>query len=128
MNAPFAGTLRNRIRLTARSVRATARGERVATWEPAFRKEGDTDEEARKRSEAWAQVRAQTGKDEAIVSGGELPIASYDIQLRYRTDITPDMSVVLPDGMRLDILTEPVDPDGTRERTLIRCEYRGGAA
>lgn len=128
MNAPFAGTLRNRIRFDRPARSRDRGGERVKTWEPAFRKAGDTEEEARRRSEAWAQVRAQTGKDEAIVSGGELPIASYDIQLRYRTDITPDMSVVLPDGMRLDILSEPVDPDGTRERTLIRCEYRGGAA
>ena len=117
MNAPFAGTLRTRVRFD-RPVRSRDAG--VADrWVPSF--------------EAWARVRAQTGNDEGIVSGGELATAGYDLQLRYRgrcdKEITADMSVyLLPEGPRLDILSEPVDPDGTRERTLIRCEYRGGAA
>ena len=113
MNAPFAGTLRNRVRFD-RPVRSRDAG--VADgWVPCFK--------------AWARVRAQTGNDEGIVSGGELATAGYDLQLRYRSDITADMSVyILPDGPRLDILGEPIDPDGTRERIAIRCESRGGAA
>ena len=115
MNAPFAGSLRTRLRFDRPTHTRHRSGERAVTWTPAF--------------EAWGHVRSQTGKNEGIAAGGELAIASHDIELRYRTDITPDMSVyILPDGPRLDILTEPVDPDGTRERTLLRCEYRGGAA
>ena len=113
MNAPFAGTLRNRVRFE-RPVRSRDAGV-AESWEPCF--------------EAWARVRGQTGADEGIVSGGELATAGYDLQLRYRSDITADMSVyLLPSGPRLDIVSEPVDPDGTRERIAIRCESRGGAA
>ena len=114
MNAPFAGSLRTRLRFERPVHTEDRSGEQVLTWTPAF--------------EAWGHVRSQTGKNEGVVAGDELAIASYDIELRHRTDITADMSVVLPGGTRLDILTEPVDPDGTRERTLLRCEYRGGAA
>ena len=115
MNAPFAGSLRTRLRFERPTYSRDRSGEQVVTWTEDF--------------QAWGHVRSQTGKNEGVVAGGLLATASHDIELRYRTDITPDMAVyILPDGPRLDILTEPIDPDGTRERILLRCEYRGGAA
>ena len=115
MNAPFAGTLRNRIRIDRPETTRDPSGEPIVTWAEEF--------------SCWARVRAEASTGEGIVSGGLLATAIYEIQMRYRTDIRAEMSVwLLPDGPRLDILGEPVDPDGTRERTVMRCEYRGGAA
>ena len=114
VNAPFAGLLRTRIVIDRPMHSQDRSGERVVTWEKAFC--------------VWARVRAEPGREEGVVGGALLATAYFNIEMRYRTDISADMSVALPDGRRLDILSEPVDPDGTRERTVIRCEYRGGAA
>ena len=114
MNAPFGGSLRNRIRID-RPVHSRGRSnERVVSWERAF--------------ELWARVRARAGSEEGLVAGAPLATALYDVEVRYRTDISAEMSVVLENGRRLDIVSEPVDPDGTRERTTFRCEDRAGAA
>lgn len=126
MNAPWAGSLRTRLRFDRPAKRRDRSGERVTTWCPV---DADIETAARWGSfHVWANVKSQPARTEGIAAGQLLATATHVIQMRYRTDITAKMSCVLPDGKRLDVLSEPVDPDGTMERILIHCEYRGDAA
>ncbi len=127
MNAPWAGSLRTRVRFDKPSYSRDRSGERVVTWPDV-----DEDDEAKLQRlgsfHVWAAVKSQLARTEGIAAGQLLATATHEIQMRFRTDISAEMSCVLPDGSRLDILSKPVDPDGTRERILIHCEYRGDAA
>ena len=134
MNAPWAGSLRTRVRFDPPSHERDRSGEMVTIWPPVDLEADcpsdlDADSlEAWGSFFVWAGVKSQPASSEGIAAGQLLATATYEIQMRWRADICASMSCVLPDGKRLDILSEPVDPDGTKERIRIRCEYRGGAA
>ncbi len=116
MVAPLAaGALDQLVTIQRRASGADAHGQESTTWQT-------------HAANVWAQVRAVPGRD--LLAAGQ-PQATFDltVRMRYRTDITPDMRIMWG-STPLEIVGQPVDPDGGRHITELRClsGLRGGAA
>ena len=65
----------------------------------------------------WAEVVGQAGRS-AMLANTLQGIATYRIVIRYRPDIKAN-DQVLWNGLELNIVAPPVDPDGRREQLQI---------
>lgn len=70
----------------------------------------------------WGRVRALTGS-ERFAAQQLLAELSYEITIRFRTDINETHRIVLTDGQTLDIQSA-FDPDGRRRELKILCKER----
>lgn len=64
-----------------------------------------------------AEVLGQSGREELIANTFQ-GVASFKITVRYRNDLRAT-DQVLWNGLELNIVAPPTDPDGRRERTEI---------
>lgn len=107
-----AGLLRKRITFQGRAVTRAANGEELETWAD--------------HATVWAEVKmppnASSGSTERTQGPVDQVQASlyYEVEVRYRTDLDPQMRVVY-DGLALNLLAI-LDPDGRRRRLVLRCQ------
>lgn len=102
-----AGRFNRRITIQRRADGADAYGQPSTTWET--------------HVQTWADVRAPAGRAAAqdVTADRTTSVAAYSMRIRYRTDITADMRVLLA-GMVFDIAQ--VLPDLARhEHTDLVC-------
>ena len=98
------GRMRHYVTIQYQVVTRAADGSEVIVWT-----ELDT---------AWAELRP-TGGREAFTAQQDWSTVGQIIQIRFRTDVTPKMRVVL--GSRIFRIEAVVDPTERRETLDLRC-------
>lgn len=98
------GRLRHRLTIQAQSRTPNGSGGFTMTWA-----DGTT---------VWANVRP-SGADEAVQGNEARPRATFEVDCRYRTDITTAKR--LKWGTRILKVVGTENPDGKRRDMLVRC-------
>lgn len=104
-----AGLLRQRITVENNEPTVSSTGKRTENWV--------------EFAVLWADVRANTGS-ETFAAQQVTPLLSYNITVRYRSDLNETMRVILDTGAILDIQAI-LDPDGRKRMLNIICTERG---
>nr|PZN87051.1 MAG: head-tail adaptor protein [Pseudomonadota bacterium] len=102
------GALRRRLRLEAPSYTSDEGGGAIVAWNPV--------------TTLWAEVIPLSGGEELRADGLQ-SIAKYEVRIRYRADISPEMRFVF-DGRVLEIQAVR-DIEGRRRWLSCLCEELG---
>lgn len=104
--------LRETITLQRENATQDAHGQSVPTWT-------NVDDSVR------AEVRQISGF-ESTQSGQQIATLSYDVTMRYRSDITVTPQHRFKWGERLLNVTSAIDPDGFKKILICRCLENAG--
>ncbi|KKN14048.1 hypothetical protein LCGC14_1000130 [marine sediment metagenome] len=102
------GQLNNRITIQADTGTKNSVGQKIESWGTL--------------ATVWGRVRSLTGSERFAAQQLVVEL-SYEITIRFRTDINETHRIVLTDGQTLDIQSA-FDPDGRRRELKILCKER----
>jgi SPP1 family predicted phage head-tail adaptor len=70
----------------------------------------------------WARVAPASGSEEYRAQQTQ-SATIYEVEIRHRTDVTPQMRIVYA-GKELYVIQPPYSPNEARETLVLVCEHR----